>query len=100
LVWKTARFFLGIWDTILENGAAFTPHLHENLEEVYYVIEGAGMMTIGDEEKKVAASDLIHISPRKIHTLTQSGVEPLRFITMSVDLSEAAGHGPVSAYIA
>ena len=92
--------FVGIWDTTLENGVAITPHLHENSEEVYYVIEGAGRMMIGDEDKKVAAGDLIYIPPRKIHTLIQSGVEPLRFITVSIDLSEAARHGAVPTYVA
>lgn len=43
---------LGIWDTTLENGAAIAPHLHESVEEVYYVIEGAGRITIGDGREK------------------------------------------------
>jgi len=91
---------LGVLDTTLENGAAITPHLHENIEEVYYVIEGTGRMTIGDEEKKVAAGDVIYIPPKKIHTLVQSGEKPLRFITVSIDLSEAARHGAVPTYVA
>jgi len=56
---------LGIWDTTLENGAAIAPHLHERVEEVYYVIEGAGRITIGDEEKKATAGDVIYIPLRK-----------------------------------
>jgi mannose-6-phosphate isomerase-like protein (cupin superfamily) len=92
--------FVGIWDTTLENGTAIAPHLHENLEEVYYIIEGAGRMAIDDEEKKVAAGDLIYIPPTKIHALIQSGVEPLRFITVSIDLSEEARHGAVPTYVA
>ena len=59
---------LGIWDTTLGNGAAITPHLHENVEEVYYVIEGTGRMTIGDEEKKVAAGDVIYSSDEDPYT--------------------------------
>jgi len=91
---------LGIWDTTLENSAAITPHLHENVEEVYYVVEGKGKMTIGDEEKNVADGDVIYIPPRKIHTLIQSSVKPLRFITVSIDLSEAARHGAAPTYVA
>jgi len=96
---STVRF-LGIWDTTLENSAAITPHLHEDVEEVYYVIEGTGRITIGDEEKNVTAGDVIYIPPRKIHTLIQSGVKPLRFITVSIDLSEAARHGAAPTYVA
>jgi len=92
--------FLVIWDTKLENSAAITPHLHEDVEEVYYVIEGTGRMTIGDEEKNVAAGDVIYVPARKIHTLIQSGVKPLRFITVSIDLSEAARRGAAPTYVA
>jgi len=59
--------FLGIWDTTLENSAAITPHLHENVEEVYYVIEGTGKMTIGDEEKNVADGYVIYSSKKSPH---------------------------------
>jgi len=53
--------FLGIWDATLGNSAAITPHLHEDVEEVYHVIEGTGRMTIGDEEKNVTAGNVIYI---------------------------------------
>jgi len=92
--------FLGIWDTTLENNTAITPHLHEDVEEVYYVIEGTGRMTISDEEKNVTASDVIYIPPRKIHKLIQSGVKPLRFITVSIDLSEEAKRETAPTYVA
>jgi len=91
---------LGIWDTTLGNGAAVTAHLHGNIEEVYHVIEGTGKMTIDDEEENVADGDVIYIPPRKIHTLVQSGVKPLRFITVSIDLSKAARHEAAPTYVA
>jgi len=39
-----------------------TPHPHENVEEVSYVTEGAGRITIDHAEKKVAAGDVIYSS--------------------------------------
>ena len=59
---------LGIWDTTLENSAAITAHLHRNIEEVYYVIEGMGKMTIDDEEKNVADGDVIYSSDEDPYT--------------------------------
>ncbi len=59
---------LGIWDTKLKNSAGITPHFHENVEEVYYVIEGMERMTIDDEEEKVTAGDVIYSSEEGSHT--------------------------------
>jgi len=79
--------FLGIWDTTLDRGAAVTPHAHDDVEEVYYILEGNGEMRIGDESRLVGAGDLIYIPPKKIHMLIQVGERPLRFITASVDIT-------------
>ena len=91
---------LGISDTKLGNGAAIAPHLHESVEEVYYVIEGAGRITKGDEEKKATADDVIYNPLRKIHMLIHSGVNLLRFITVSINLSEAVRHEAALTYVA
>ncbi|MFQ5710665.1 MAG: cupin domain-containing protein [Candidatus Geothermarchaeales archaeon] len=79
--------FLGIWDTVLEEKMAVTPHVHENVEEVYYIMEGRGEMRIGEEEKIVEEGDLVYIPPREIHSLIQVGSKPLRFITIRVVVS-------------
>ena len=59
---------LEIWSTTLENSAAITAHLHGDIEEVYYVIEGTGKMTIGDEEENVADGDVIYSSDEDPYT--------------------------------
>lgn len=40
--------FLGIWDTTLKRVTAVTPHVHKDVEEVYYILEGNGEIRIGD----------------------------------------------------
>lgn len=91
--------FLGIWDTILERGTAVTPHLHKDVEEVYYILEGKGEMRIGDERKLVGAGDVIYIPPEKIHTLIHVGEKTLRFITASVDISGMGKLPPEPSYV-
>jgi mannose-6-phosphate isomerase-like protein (cupin superfamily) len=83
--------FLGIWDTLIDKGTAVTPHVHKDVEEVYYVLEGNGEMRIDNEAKLVGVGDIIYIPPEKVHTLIQVGDEPLRFITASIDITKIIG---------
>ena len=52
-------------EEILPPGASGVPHHHEVIEEIYYVIEGKGVMKIDDEEREVGEGDAIYI-PRSM----------------------------------
>ncbi len=64
----------------LPPGASVTPHHHEVMEEIYYIIEGEGVMKIGDEEREVGAGDAIYIPRFALHTLTNTGERPMRLL--------------------
>ena len=64
----------------LPPGHSVTPHHHEVLEEVYYILSGNGVMTIGAEQRAVSAGDAIYIPTQHRHTLTNTGTEPLRLL--------------------
>ena len=64
----------------LPPGHSVTPHHHEVLEEIYYVLTGMGEMTVGDETRAVGAGDAIYIPTGQRHTLTNTGVEPMRIV--------------------
>lgn len=64
----------------LPPGCAVTPHRHNQLEEVYYITEGRGVMTVGDEEREVAAGDAVYIPRGHRHTLRNTGSEPIKII--------------------
>jgi len=61
-------------------GAATQPHRHNATEEFYYVIEGEGLMRIGEEESPVRVGDAILIPPGAVHTLRNTGSTPLRIL--------------------
>ncbi len=64
----------------LPPGHRVTPHHHEVLEEIYYVLAGAGAMTVGDETRAVGAGDAIYIPAGSRHTLANTGAEPMRIV--------------------
>ncbi len=64
----------------LPPGASVTPHRHEVLEEIYYILSGQGIMNIGDEEQAVGAGDAIYIPKHHRHTLTNTGDEAMKIL--------------------
>lgn len=67
-------------EELLPPGAAVTRHFHETTEEVYYVLEGDGEMTVGDETSPVGPGDAIYIPVGSVHTLRNVGPTPMRIV--------------------
>src|ERR1044072_6868067 len=64
----------------LPPGRAVTPHHHREIEEIYYILSGRGVMTVGDEKREVAAGDCIYVPRRSRHTLENTGAEPMKLL--------------------
>jgi mannose-6-phosphate isomerase-like protein (cupin superfamily) len=64
-------------EATLPPGTATTPHYHPRSEEIYYILQGQGVMRIGDEVREVGPLDAIAIPPGAIHQLRNPGPEPL-----------------------
>ena len=64
----------------LPPGHAVTPHFHRDTEEIYYVLEGAGTMTVGDETEAVGPGDAILIPRGSVHSLANTGAAPMRIV--------------------
>jgi len=64
----------------LPPGRSVTPHHHEQIEEIYYVISGRGIMTVGDERREVGPGDAIYIPRRHSHTLSNTGNESMKLL--------------------
>jgi mannose-6-phosphate isomerase-like protein (cupin superfamily) len=64
----------------LPAGGATTPHFHPRTEEIYYILEGTAVMTIGDETSPVGPGDAISIPPGMVHTIRNTGSGTLKFL--------------------
>ncbi len=64
----------------LPPGASTTGHHHIATEEIYYVLEGQGLMQIGPDSQAVAPGDAIAIPPGVFHRMTNTGQSILRFL--------------------
>jgi mannose-6-phosphate isomerase-like protein (cupin superfamily) len=64
----------------VEPGAKTAAHFHRQTEEIYYVLNGSGTMTIDDEQRQVGPGDAIAIPPGVVHQILNSGSTPLVFL--------------------
>jgi mannose-6-phosphate isomerase-like protein (cupin superfamily) len=67
-------------EATLPPGAATEAHRHPHTEEIYYILRGAGRMTVRTEERTVAPGDGILIPPGACHRIQNTGSEPLVFL--------------------
>lgn len=64
----------------LPPGCAVTPHRHRQIEEIYYIVSGRGLMTVGEETREVGAGDAVYIPRGHRHTLENTGDDPIKLI--------------------
>lgn len=64
----------------LPPGKTVPSHTHEVLEEIYYILSGSGVVTIGAESQEVSAGDAIYIPKNNVHTLTNTGDEDMTIL--------------------
>lgn len=67
-------------EATLAPGQSTQRHHHVKTEEVYYVLEGSGLMVVGREERQVGPKDAIAIPPGSEHVLTNTGAQDMVFL--------------------
>ena len=89
---KTRRLFegvsrlgisLAVWE--LDPGVSEGSHTHEAerpLEEVYYFMEGSGVMWVDGEDVPVAAGDAVLVPPGADHGFRNTGDGPLKLVLL------------------
>jgi mannose-6-phosphate isomerase-like protein (cupin superfamily) len=77
------RFFLS--ETVVEPGFAGPPlHVHRELTDMFYVLEGVLTFQIGDETVRGAAGTFVCAPPGTPHTFSNPSEEPARFLNFNV----------------
>ncbi len=84
---EIAKNIAAVYDTSLSPGESIRPHYHPDFEELYYVLSGYGLMSIGEEKQEISRGDVVYIPSPAPHTLLNTGNVPLRFVTVSVSVA-------------
>jgi mannose-6-phosphate isomerase-like protein (cupin superfamily) len=92
-VQDTAQNIAAVYDTTLAPGEEIQSHYHTDFEEIYYVLSGYGIMTIGEEKQEISRGDVVYIPANAPHTLLNTAEVPLRFITVTVRAAQDENEG-------
>ena len=63
-------------------------HQHQIQEQVYYVLEGEGVLTLDDESHLMLPHDYVYVPPGVRHSFTNTGLDGLVFLVITTPASD------------
>lgn len=61
-------------------GAKTARHKHNKTEEIYFIVQGEGIMSLGEKSFKVIQGDSVCIEPGTSHNIENTGELPLKIL--------------------
>jgi quercetin dioxygenase-like cupin family protein len=58
-------------------------HTHKIQEQIYYVLDGEGILTLDDERHLMRANDYVYVPPGVRHSFTNTGISGLVFLVIT-----------------
>lgn len=71
---------LSLAEATLPSGCSTQKHMHPKAEEIYYVLSGSGLLTIGEESQQLLAGDAVLIPSGAPHEFLNNSEADLRFL--------------------
>src|SRR5512139_2475112 len=63
-------------------------HVHKVQEQIYYVLEGEGVLTLDKERHLMRAHDYVYVPPGVRHSFTNTGLAGLVFLVVTTPESD------------
>jgi len=67
-------------EALVAPGEVTLMHYHQKTEELYFIIQGKGLMMLGDEHFEVTEGDTVCIKPGVRHHIKNLGSDDLKFL--------------------
>jgi len=68
--------------------ACVQEHVHKVQEQIYYVLEGEGMLTLDDQRHLMRPHDYVYVPPGIRHSFTNTGTAGLVFLVITTPASD------------
>jgi len=63
--------------------ACVKEHVHKVQEQIYYVLEGEGILTLDDARHLMCPHDYVYVPPGVRHSFTNTGITSLVFLVIT-----------------
>jgi quercetin dioxygenase-like cupin family protein len=85
-----------VFIVVLEPGEAPPWHQHADTEQIFYIMEGAGTLTIGDPSQQfdVKPGDVVRIPPHTLHSIKCADSATLRYLSVDAFVGEKPAAEP------
>ncbi|MDA0660346.1 MAG: cupin domain-containing protein [Planctomycetota bacterium] len=64
--------------------SSFRAHYHEDMEEIFVVLNGPVEMVVDDTKCALLPGDAIVIAPREVHTMTNNGDADVDYVVIGI----------------
>jgi mannose-6-phosphate isomerase-like protein (cupin superfamily) len=72
--------FLSVGLSIIPPNSTSNPHVHQNEEEVFYVLSGRGKVMLENSWLEIEKGTTIYVKPGTLHQLVNTGDETLKVL--------------------
>ncbi len=73
---------LAVWHGEIEPGGEAEEHVHEHMDQAFYVLEGECLFKLGGEEHRLGKGGFVFIPPRTPHRIVATGPRNLKLLIM------------------
>lgn len=67
-------------------------HVHKVQEQIYYVLEGEGVLTVGADKHLMKPHDYVYVTPGVPHSFHNTGLDGLVFLVVTTPASDDEEH--------
>lgn len=85
---QTERGVMTVGHTVVYPQCSTRGHAHADWEEVYIIVRGRGVITVGDNTFTVQADDALYVPPGPYHTARNPYAVPLEYFWITVARKE------------
>ena len=71
-------------------GKEFARHYHEDMQEIFILVQGEAEITVGTETATLHRGDAVVVDPREVHQMRNAGTEAVEYLAIGIT-REAGG---------
>jgi mannose-6-phosphate isomerase-like protein (cupin superfamily) len=68
----------------LPSGNSFSAHYHEDMQEVFVIINGTAQLIVGSETATLKRGDAILIDPHEVHVMSNPGKDDVEYLALGI----------------